>query len=49
MLASTAAYARAAERIDRPAAWLMTPYLGWTAFAAVLNEEIVRENPRLAR
>lgn len=49
MLAATGAYAKAAERIDRPAAWMMTPYLGWTAFAAALNEEIVRRNPRLTR
>ncbi|HSP20557.1 MAG TPA: TspO/MBR family protein [Myxococcaceae bacterium] len=49
MLAAIAAYARAAERIDPPAAWMMTPYLGWTAFAAALNEEIVRRNPRLTR
>jgi len=27
---------------------MMTPYLGWTVFAAALNEEIVRRNPRLA-
>ncbi len=49
MLAAIAAYARAAGRIDRPAAWMMTPYLGWTAFATALNEEIVRRNPRLTR
>ena len=48
MLASIAAYAKAAERIDRPAALLMVPYLGWTAFATALNAEIVRRNPRLA-
>jgi len=48
LLASIGAYAKAAERIDRPAATLMVPYLGWTAFATVLNEEIIRRNPRLA-
>ena len=48
LLATIGAYTRAAERVDRPAAWMMTPYLGWTAFAAALNEEIVRRNPRLA-
>jgi tryptophan-rich sensory protein len=48
MLASIAAYTKAAEQIDRPAALLMVPYLGWTAFATALNAEIVRRNPRLA-
>jgi translocator protein len=41
-------YARASRRVDRAAAWLVAPYLGWAAFAAVLNAEIVRRNPRLA-
>ena len=30
--------------VDRPAAWLLTPYLAWVAFAAVLNAAIVRMN-----
>ena len=49
MLAAIGSYAGAARRIDRPAAWMMAPYLGWTAFAGALNEEIVRRNPRLTR
>ena len=40
----TAAYTAATARVDRPAAALMAPYLGWTAFAGVLNEEILRRN-----
>ena len=31
-------------RVDEAAAWLMLPYLGWTAFAAVLNGAIRRLN-----
>jgi tryptophan-rich sensory protein len=41
-------YARASRRVDRSAAWLVVPYLAWSGFAAVLNAEIVRRNPRLA-
>ena len=32
-------------RADRVAAVLLLPYVGWTAFAAALNAEIVRLNP----
>lgn len=38
-------YMAAAGKVDRPAALLMVPYLGWCGFAGVLNEEIVRMNP----
>lgn len=44
-LALTGAYARAAARVDRPAAALMAPYGAWTTFAGVLNAEVVRRNP----
>jgi len=40
-----AAYALAARQVDRGAGWMMAPYLGWVAFATLLNEEIVRLNP----
>jgi translocator protein len=43
--ASTAAYAVVSAKVDKPAAALMAPYLAWTGFAGVLNEEIVRRNP----
>jgi tryptophan-rich sensory protein len=43
-LASTVAYAATARRVDRAAAVAVAPYLGWTAFAGVLNAEIVRRN-----
>jgi tryptophan-rich sensory protein len=45
---AVAGYTRASRRVDRTAAWLVAPYLGWAAFAAVLNAEIVRRNPRPA-
>lgn len=44
MLPSIALYVNAARKVDKPAAWLMAPYLGWVGFASVLNEEIVRRN-----
>lgn len=40
ILATTIAF----QRIDRPAAWLMVPYLAWVAFAAVLNGVLWRMN-----
>ncbi len=42
---SIAAYAAAARQVDKGAAWMMAPYLGWVAFATLLNEEVVRLNP----
>jgi tryptophan-rich sensory protein len=46
--ASGTAYVRAARDLDRPAAWMMAPYLGWLGFAGYLNASIVARNPRLA-
>ena len=43
--ASLVAYTALARRVDRGAAWMMVPYLGWVGFATALNEEIVRRNP----
>lgn len=42
--ASIAAYIAAARKVDRSAAVLVAPYLGWVCFAGLLNEEIVRLN-----
>ncbi|MBS2029256.1 MAG: tryptophan-rich sensory protein [Deltaproteobacteria bacterium] len=42
---SVVGYTAAAREVDRPAAWAVVPYLGWTSFAFLLNEEIVRRNP----
>ena len=44
LFATVLAYARTTNKVDRPAAWMMTPYLGWLAFAGLLNAEIVRRN-----
>ena len=44
---TAAAYAREAGVVDRAAGWMMAPYLVWCGFAGLLNEEIVRRNPRL--
>jgi tryptophan-rich sensory protein len=38
------ATARAFHALDRAAAYLLVPYLGWVAFATVLNAAIVRMN-----
>jgi translocator protein len=40
------AYAHSASQVDRAAAALVAPYLGWVGFASHLNREIVRRNPR---
>lgn len=31
-------------KIDRPAAWMLTPYIAWVAFASVLNAAILSLN-----
>jgi len=33
------------SKIDRPAAYALTPYLAWTVFAAALNAAIALKNP----
>lgn len=43
--ATIAGYIWRARKVDRTAAWLFVPYLGWVAFATLLNAEIVRRNP----
>lgn len=45
LLGSIGAYVAATRQVDRPAAWLVAPYLAWVGFANVLNAEIVRRNP----
>lgn len=41
---SVGAYLAAARKVDRTAAVLVAPYLGWVCFASLLNEELVRLN-----
>jgi tryptophan-rich sensory protein len=36
---------RAFARIDRPAAWLLAPYLAWVTYATTLNAAIAILNP----
>ena len=48
LLATIGAYMHQAHKVDRAAAYMFAPYLGWSGFAALLNEEIVRRNPRFA-
>ena len=36
---------RAFARIDRPAAWLLAPYLAWVTYATTLNGAIAILNP----
>lgn len=43
-LGTSAAYAWRARRVDRPAANMVAPYVGWVGFANVLTEEIWRRN-----
>ena len=38
-------FTNAARKVDRSAAALMLPYLGWVSFAGYLNAEVVRRNP----
>ena len=47
LVGATTAYALTVRRVDRGAAALMLPYLGWLSFAALLNSEIVRLNPHI--
>ncbi|WP_337174862.1 TspO/MBR family protein [Paludisphaera sp.] len=35
----------ATARVDRPAAWMLAPYLAWVTFAGALNGTIARLNP----
>ncbi|MDC0711032.1 tryptophan-rich sensory protein [Stigmatella sp. ncwal1] len=44
LMLSVGAYMAAARKVDRPAAALVAPYLGWVCFASLLNEELVRLN-----
>ncbi|MBM3141156.1 MAG: tryptophan-rich sensory protein [Chloroflexi bacterium] len=45
MLAAIVETIRRFFRLDRGAAWLLFPYLGWVIFATVLNGRIWQRNP----
>lgn len=49
LLGTSAAFARSVRRVDRRASRLFVPYLGWLAFVTILNGDIVRRNPRIAK
>ncbi len=44
LLPTLGAYLRAAWKVDRLAAAIMLPYLGWTSFATYLNARVVEKN-----
>jgi tryptophan-rich sensory protein len=44
LLGVAAAYAETSRKVDKTAAAMVIPYLGWLAFAGLLNEEIIRRN-----
>jgi len=46
LTATSAAYAKTVRPVDRGASNLFAPYLGWLAFATLLNAEILRRNDR---
>lgn len=48
MLATIVAFILAALPVNRDAAVLFLPYLGWVTFAALLNWAILRRNPQVA-
>ncbi len=48
LVAAIVAYMREAAKIDRNAAALMAPYLGWVGFAGYLNGSIIFRNRRWA-
>lgn len=43
--ATALAYTTVASRVDKPAAGLVVPYLGWLGFATALNAKIIAKNP----
>lgn len=44
LLATSAAFAREAGKVDRTAGWLMAPYVGWIGYASTLNLGVVTKN-----
>jgi translocator protein len=44
LLGAVTAYASVSRKVDKPAAAMVLPYLGWLGFAGLLNEELIRRN-----
>ncbi|WP_242152752.1 TspO/MBR family protein [Sphingomonas sp. BAUL-RG-20F-R05-02] len=49
MVASSAAYVATAAKVDRPAAAMGVPFVGWLGFATLLAGRIWRDNPARTR
>lgn len=49
LLGTAVGYVSQARRVDRAAAWLFLPYVGWLGYATLLNLGIVQRNPRGVR
>jgi translocator protein len=47
--AAVLGYMLEARKVDKTATALFVPYAAWIAFAALLNEEIVRRNPNASK
>jgi tryptophan-rich sensory protein len=47
MAVAATAYAGLAYGVDRRAAWMTVPYLGWLGVAGWINADVVRKNPML--
>ncbi len=45
MFGTSTAYAVTAAKVDRPAAWMIAPYVGWIGFAGSINAGVVALNP----
>lgn len=48
LLGTSIAYTRITKRVDRNAAKLFVPYVGWLSFLTLINGDIVRRNPKTA-
>lgn len=44
LLATLGAYTAVAARVDKPAAYMMAPYIGWSSYAGALNGVIAARN-----
>jgi tryptophan-rich sensory protein len=44
LVGALGAYTLVAQRIDRPAAWMMLPSLGWSLYAAAVSADLARRD-----
>jgi benzodiazapine receptor len=45
LFGTSTAYAVTASKVDRAAAWMIAPYVGWIGFAGSINAGVVALNP----